>query len=183
MLYAPPMPTHNPAAMSCFGQMYPNQYGGIGFFPTQPQLPASLFGCMPGAMPSVPWYPSLPSYPAPYDQALFAVKASLYGSQPAPSSATSATAVRQQEQEREIKKLEQQLDAMRVAEELKLEEQEFLKLQERISGLQVKSDSSECPFRRCLYLSIYRTCSLMLCFRKRFQVSLMPRHRVKARKR
>lgn len=169
MFYAPPMPTYSPAAMPYFGQMYPNQYGGIGFFPTQPQLPASVFGCLPGAMPSMPWYSSVPSYPAPYDQALFAVKTSLYGSQPASSSATSATAILQQEQEREIKKLEKQLDAMQVAEELKLEEQEFLRLQERISGLQVKSDSSECPFRRCLYLSVYRTCSLMLCLENDFK--------------
>lgn len=42
------------------------------------------------------------------------------------------------QQEHEIKKLEQQLEAHRAAEELKAEEAEFRRLQDRIAELQVR---------------------------------------------
>lgn len=178
LAYAPPMPMYSPALMPYFGQMYPNQYGVPGFFPAQPQAPASLFG-MPGAAPSMPWYPSFPAYPAPYEQAQLPINTSLYNPQPAYPSATSAAAIRQLEQEREIKKLEQQLDALRITKELKLEEQEFLKLQERISGLQVQ--------KRCRRISIpmFSVCMRLrssnnAMHRKRSQVSLIPRYRVRS---
>lgn len=143
MVYAPPMPVYNASAMPHFAPMYANPYSVAGIFPAQPQLPATMFGT-PGAIPSMSRYPYIPSYPAPYDQAQYPGSSSLYNSQLAHPSVQSATAIRQQEQEREIKKLEQQLDQLRVAEELKAEETEFLKLQDRISGLQVNESGNCC---------------------------------------